>query len=296
VISVQKTILLDPTDGTRSTIISLSVAPRGGLIGCGASDGRVLLLDLKQRKVKQILQGHEGAIAAVSFLKDGARVVTSSWDRTTRLWPRKGGGEALILKHNSEVKALAVAGPAGKGAAGARDGEVKVFSLSTMKCIRNLQTHKSDVSGLAFTEDGKWLITTSWDGECKLWDVSKYEAEQTILSQGERVRSLALSGDDSRIFVGLHSGTILAIDREEPTNVTKIEGHNDLVSTLAVSQDGEYLASGGWDRKIVIWSLKNLRKKAKESILTGVTALSWDPKGERIYSADFSGTVTSWSL
>jgi WD40 repeat protein len=296
VISVQKTILLDPSNDTRSTVTSLSVAPKGGMIGCGTSDGRVLLVDLKRGKIKQTLQGHEGAIAAISFLKDGIRVVTSSWDRTTRLWLRKGSEEPLVLKHNSEVKALAVAGSAGKGAAGARDGEVKVFSLSSLKCIRNLQTHTSDVSGLAFTEDGKCLITTSWDGECKIWDVSKYEAEQTILSQGERVRSLALSRDDSRIFLGLHSGAILAINREEPTDIAKMEGHEDLVSTLAVSQDGEYLASGGWDRRIIIWRMKNLRKKTKESILTGVTALSWDPKGDHVYSADFSGTVTAWSF
>lgn len=272
------------------------MAPKGGSIGCGTSDGKVLLVNPKSGKVKRTLQGHEGAVAAISFLKDGARIVSSSWDKTTRLWPRKGDEEPIVLKHNSEVKALAVTGPAGKGAAGARDGEVKIFSLRTLKCIRNLQTHRSDVSGLAFTNDGKCLITASWDGECKIWDVSKYEADQTIVSQGERVRSLAISSDDSRIFIGLHSGIILAVSREDPKDITRMEGHKDLVSALAVNQDGSYLASGSWDRKIIIWTLKSLRKKATEAILSGITALSWDPKEPRVFSADFSGTVHSWRI
>ena len=288
-------VLLRPSNGSLTSVTSLSVAPKGGSIGCGTTDGRILLVDVKKGKIKQTIQGHDGAVAAVSILKDGSRIVSSSWDRTTRLWPKKGKEDPLILKHNSEVRALAIAGQAGKGAAGAKDGEVKIFSLGTLKCIRNLQTHRSDVSGLAFTDDGKCLVTTSWDGECKLWDVTKYEADQTILSQGERVRSMALSRDNTRIFLGLHSGTILVVNRDDPADVSRLEGHKDLVSALAVSPDGAYLASGGWDRKIIIWRMKSHRKKGTGEILSGVTALSWGPKDEKLYSADFSGTVNIWS-
>ncbi len=291
---MEKAVLLRPSNGSLTSVTSLSTAPKGGSLGCGTTDGRILLVDTKKGKIIQTIQGHEGAVAAVSILKDGSRIVTSSWDRTTRLWPKKGKEEPLILKHNSEVKALAIAGQAGKGAAGAKDGEVKIFSLGTLKCIRNLQTHRSDVSGLAFTDDGTGLITTSWDGECKLWDVSKYEADHTILSQGERVRAMALSKDDSRVFLGLHSGTILVVNREDPADVTRLEGHDDLVSALAISPDGAYLASGGWDRKVIVWRLKSNRKKNTGTILSGVTALSWGPKDGRLYSADFSGTVIAW--
>jgi WD40 repeat protein len=293
---LEKTVLLRPNSDIESMVTSLAVAPKGTSIGCGTSDGKVLLVNPKGGKVKRTLRGHEGAVAAISFLRDGVRVVSSSWDKTTRLWPKKRKEEPLVLKHNSEVKALSVSPPAGKGAAGARDGEVKVFSLSTLKCIRNLQTHQSDVSGLAFTSDGESLVTTSWDGECKLWDVSTYEAKDTVLSQGERVRSLAISRDDSRIFLGLHSGAILVVNREDSAEVKRLKGHKDLVSALAVSSDGSYLASGSWDRTIIVWRMKSLRKKATESTLSGITAISWNLQEHTMYSADFSGAVTSWKV
>lgn len=40
-------------------------------------------------------------------------------------------------------------------------------------------------------------------------------------------------------------------------NVKEFEGHTDHIFALAISSNGEYLASGGRDKKINIWSVKN---------------------------------------
>jgi WD40 repeat protein len=38
---------------------------------------------------------------------------------------------------------------------------------------RTLTGHSQDVVSIAFSPDGKMLASASWDGEVKLWDVSK---------------------------------------------------------------------------------------------------------------------------
>ncbi|TFG95522.1 hypothetical protein E4H12_13095, partial [Candidatus Thorarchaeota archaeon] len=140
------------------------------------------------------------------------------------------------------------------------------------------------------------LFTSSWDGECKIWNLGSYELETQLVSQNERIRSLAATQDGSKVALGLHSGKILMIDLEEPSKVKKIPGHTDVVASLSIDSTGERLVSGSWDRSIRIWSLNNNKEISSDKLLTGITAVKWAPKDEVIYSADFSGTVTSWNV
>lgn len=293
---MERRLLFRQNNGSQSSITSLSTSPKGRYLAAGTLDGRVLLIDTRSGKQIKEFCGHNGSISAVSFLDDGKHIVSTSWDCSTRLWKRTGKDEPLTLSHNSEVKALTTSDVASKGAAGARDGEVKVFSLSSLKCIRNLQAHSSDISGLAFTEDGNSLVTTAWDGECKIWDTSKYELQEPLLQQGVRVRSIALLPQSSRLFLGLHTGKILSFDIHTPNEILEMKGHKDLVSALAIHPSGAQLMSGSWDRTIRLWSLEDFTEKDSAKLLTGVNALSWASNGSLLYSADFSGSVYAWSL
>ena len=208
----------------------------------------------------------------------------------------KEKGEPSTLKHGSEVKSLATSQEIGKGAAGARDGEIKIFSLSTMKNLRNIQAHKSDISDMTIIGDTAQLVTSSWDGACKIWNLSSYEMETQLVSQKERIRALAATPDGSKVALGLHSGKILLIDIETPSEVKTLRGHTDIVSSLSIDSTGERLVSSSWDRSIRVWSLNSNKEIASDTLLAGITAVQWDPKDEIIYSVDFSGAITSWAL
>ncbi|MCK4817169.1 hypothetical protein KA005_15475, partial [bacterium] len=163
------------------------------------------------------------------------------------------------------------------------------------KCIRNIEAHQRDISGLAFTSDGSHLITASWDGSVKLWDMSSYEIVKNILRQKERIRSIALSPDDLYVHVGLHSGIIRSISIQNTRNKSEVSAHSDIVSALAVNPSGEYLASGSWDRTIKIWNVEDWSLHVSAKLRTGVTGLEWSSNG-MIFSTDFSGSLISWQL
>lgn len=243
-----------------------------------------------------MITGHEGKITGLSFVKDRYHILSCSWDNTTRLWNTKDNGDPLILKHGTEVKTLTISPELGKGVAGARDGEIKIFSLSTLKNLRNIQAHNSDISGLALLDDDAKLVTSSWDGECKLWDLSSYELETIIISQKERIRALASTPDGSKVALGMHSGKILVIDLDNPTTITNLLGHTDIVESLSIDSTGERLASGSWDRTFKLWSLNSNKEISSGSLLAGITAIDWGLNDEVVYSADFSGAITSWSI
>jgi WD40 repeat protein len=293
---LEKTVLYKHTNGLISPLTCLSVDSKGRFIVCGNTDSNILVIDIRSGKVKNTITGHEGTISATLFVGDKNRVLSSSWDNTTRLWESKGNDEPTILKHGSEVKALALTLDQEKGAAGSRDGEVKVFSLHTLKSMRNLQAHGTDITGLSFINDGSKLVTSSLDGECKIWDLSSYEVERTLEKCQDNIRAITTNQDSTRLVLGLRSGKILSIDLENPDKVGKLVGHSDIVGALSIDSTGERLVSGSWDRSIRIWSLNTLKEISKGALLSGITAVEWDPKNEVVFSTDFSGTITSWSI
>ncbi len=259
-------------------------------------DGQILLFDSISGKSKRGIVGHDGSISAVSFTGKSNSIISCGWDKTTRLWDTRSKEEPIVLKHASEVKAMATSVPSGKGASGARDGEIKVFSLSSLKCVKNLQAHKSDISGIVLLDEDKKMVTSSYDGDCKIWDLSSYESTKTLVEQQARIRSIASLGDGSSVFLGQHDGTILRISTENVDDKTEMLGHTDIVGTMSIDPSGKFLASGSWDTTLRIWSLDDFKEIALGKLVTGIASLAWSTKEHVVYSADFSGSVTSWSF
>jgi len=289
-------VLFRQDNGQLSTLTCLSVDAKGRYLVCGTADSRLFVVDIRSGKIKCTITGHEGAITATAFAGDKNKVLSCSWDNTTRLWDTRSSEDCTVLKHGSEVKALAVALDQGRGAAGSRDGEVKVFSLNTLKSMRNLQAHGTDITGLAFINEGSKLVTSSLDGECKIWDLSSYEVALKLNKVRESIRAITTNVDSSKLVVGLRSGKILSVDLENPKKPVELVGHSDIVGALSIDSTGERLASGSWDRTLRIWSLNSLKEISTGSLLSGITAVEWAPNDEVVFSTDFAGTVTSWSI
>ncbi|MHA2133399.1 MAG: WD40 repeat domain-containing protein [Candidatus Thorarchaeota archaeon] len=286
-----------PPPTKASPLTCISVHSNGRRAACGTQDGRIFLITTSTGKLQLSLEAHEALVASVKFVGKGSKLVSCSWDSSTRLWSLgKKPIETALMNHDAQTKVLAVTSTSTKGAVGARDGVIKVFSKENLKCLRNIDAHRTDISGLAFTSDSSKLISTSWDGESKLWNASTCELVRTIKKQKERIRSVAITPDDSRVFLGLHSGDIVSVSLEGKSKPITFKGHTDIVSSLSVDPSGRYLVSGGWDRSIRIWSLETMSLLCRENLWTALTSHEWGPRGERIYSAHASGALAVWDL
>ena len=294
---MKKTILFRPTGTQIPPLTCMAVDPRGKRVACGTMDSQIFILDSVSGNQKRVLKGHEAAVSAVAFIDGGKGLLSTSWDCTTRRWTSTGPARDMpVIRHNSEVKALTVGTEKARGAAGSRDGEVKVFYSRSMKTYRNIQAHRTDVSGLAFAQDESVLVTASWDGESKIFDLSSFELSAILTKQKERIRSIAVTHDSSSVFLGLHNGIILSIDPENPKDVIEMAGHSDIVTSLAIDPSNTYLASGSWDRSVRVWSIKRRRVKNQDRLLTGISSIGWNPKGSGFYTTDYSGAVTYWDF
>lgn len=97
----------------------------------------------------------------------------------------------------------------------------------------------------------------------------------------------------------------LAYVRGVKTNIAaeKQHGHIDIILSLAASPDGKYVATGGADKRLIIWSAEDLRPlKTFSSHRDAVTGLSFAPAtsqpgvGSQLFSASMDRCLKTYSL
>ncbi|GAB5587293.1 pre-rRNA processing protein [Umbelopsis nana] len=131
--------------------------------------------------------------------------------------------------------------------------------------IRQCRGHQLAVTGVAMTENGKFLYTASKDGSIIKWD--------------------ALTMTKLHTFPGGRKG------------VKDFTGHTDSILCLALSSDGQYLASGGKDKAIHIWSVaENKHIVAFKQHKDSVASLSFRKGANQLYSASHDRTVKLWNV
>lgn len=292
---LEKQVIYQQESAKQIPLTCLSIDAVGEYAACGTTEGPILLINLEEGTLLKTLTGHEDVVSQVRFVGKGRHLLSSSWDGTTRRWSlQKTKKEPRLLKHHSEVKSLAISEDEKKGAAGARDGEVKVFSVKHMKCIRNMQTDDFDLSGLHFTHGDSQLLITSWNGTCRTWDLKDYELLSTLREENNRVRCLRTTSDETRAILGLHDGRIVVFSIADPSDMLTLEAHTDWITDLTVISD-DRLVSSSWDRTVRVWSLDTEQQRAQEELWSGVSSVQWCGACEKLFTTDFSGSLIAWS-
>ncbi|MBD3408009.1 MAG: hypothetical protein GF411_17955 [Candidatus Lokiarchaeota archaeon] len=293
---MQATTIYLPTSSQIVPLTCVSVSPTKNLVAVGSLDGQIIIINSKTRKPRLALSGHEKMISSLLFIENGSHLLSSSWDGTARMWlASKKFKESHLLRHSCDIKALAVDSTISKAVAGTRDGLVKLFSLKKLKCIRNLHFHRRDISGLAFYAGDSKLITASWSGKCNLWDLSSYELVENIFQSDNRIRSLAISPEHTKAALGLHNGSVVILDLVNDRKPIILDGHTDVVSSISFNPSDSSLLTSSYDTTIQLWA-NDFSESIHQKLPTGVSGVSWDSKGKKFYTTEFSGALKCWTI
>src|SRR6266511_4167538 len=131
-------------------------------------------------------------------------------------------------------------------------GEWKVWDAATGELLHDLRGHAKEVVGVAFSPNGRQLVSASGDHTIRVWDLADGREVQR-LEHTEAARSVVFSPDGKLLLSGGYDGV-----RVWDAGTGKPLGAFPQLGTLvAVSPDGKYLASDqpGGAR---VWSLARI--------------------------------------
>jgi hypothetical protein len=108
-------------------------------------------------------------VADAAFTPDGRAVVTASADRVT-VWEAVTGGERI---HSKGGARLVCCLPDGRFLATADGAVIRLLDPRTGDEFGRLKGHDAEVWALAFTRDGKSLVSGSADSTALVWDAAR---------------------------------------------------------------------------------------------------------------------------
>ena len=267
-----------------------------------------------------------GRYCVISFLNTGAG------RDTVRFW-----NEETLASFTSESRLVsAAASPDGRlFATGGWDRTITLWSVETEKSIRILSGHTGEINALAFSFDGRLLVSGgayNWihqkgedgsinhssrfsaimgdedgtvrhyyaddnhvDKMAKVWEVSTGANIATLENQ-DAVREVAFSLDGTRLATASRKHVNLWCTKTwQP--VTTLETVE--VESLAFSFDSTRLAIGGtWpEQRIQIWDVeKGQRITELSGHKSDVESVAFSPDGHLLASGGFDGVIYLWDI
>ncbi len=160
-----------------------------------------------------------------------------------------------------------------------------------------LRGHTEVIYGIAFTPDGKYVVTGSGDKTVKVWETATGKEFKTFSGPAGHqslVLGVAVSPDGALIASGGsdNSAKLWDFPLTSPLrNIAKSEG----TGALAVSPDGTRLAGGGKDGNIRIWNIADGKELFNLAGHAGpVAGVAFSPNGQLLVSAGSDRTVRFW--
>ncbi len=172
---------------------TVAVSPDGKWIATGKEDGSVKLFTFPDGKPGPTIAAAKGAVRALRFSADSAKLVCGSADKSLTLWNVADGKQVATVTTPTEVNAVAWLGE--KIASGGADGIIRVWDASLAN-PKELAGHKGAVTALDSTPTQ--LVSGGADGSVQLWDTEK--GKSTVQAKhGAAVTAVAIRADGKRI-------------------------------------------------------------------------------------------------
>jgi len=108
---------------------------------------------------------------------------------------------------------------------------------------------------MSFSRDGQTIVTGSWDGMVKVWDMKTGMLLQKMTAHAGQVNAVTINQQKNLIISGAADNLILIWDPVNNKIVMELKGHAAPITTLIASYDGTRLYSLSEDGMFKVWDL-----------------------------------------
>lgn len=172
----------------------------------------------------------------------------------------------------------------------------QILKLESSKILKG-DLKKDYINTIAFSPDGKYVVSGCTDKTVRIWDVATGAEIKKLEGHNGPVRSVAFSPDGKYVVSGSYDQTVRIWDIATGKATHTYTGHNHWITSVAYSPDGINVASGSNDITARIWEVESKQEmhtleEHKDAV--GSVAFS-SPDGKYLVTGD-RNTVRIWDV
>jgi WD40 repeat protein len=261
--------------GHTGLVLAVAVSRDGSRIASGGLDRTIKLWDLPtseapagdekpaegaaapDAKIEPTasLTGHGDAVYGLAFDETGARLFSTSNDKTARVWDveKKQAVATLSNTANGTLYGIDVAADGGRLVVAGADNSVRLFDTKKNTQIRRFTGPEYALYDVALSPDGKTIAAGGMGlgGErpVYLWDVEREEPTKRLVGHADDCYAVAFNAAGDRLLTVGYAGAVKIWDvaKGEPVFETELGG---VTYSGTYAPDGTRIAVCGSDGKV----------------------------------------------
>lgn len=204
------------------------------------------------------IAGHEDRITSASFNHSNTQIVTSSHDKTSRLWDARTGRELLWLKgHQDWVRTAAFNRDDSLILTASDDTTARIWCARTGRELRCLVGHYYSLLGAIFNHAGTIVATCSTDGTLRVWSVETAEQLHQLNSAESWTCCPSFSPSDDMLLAGTGDGFATIMDTQTGEEITRLIGHRSWLHSAHFDKLGAKAITASEDGTSRIWEVSS---------------------------------------
>ena len=295
--------------GHRSRVTGAVFSPDGRSVLTASDDktARLWSAGTETNTQMAVLAAHTGSAGRAVFSPDGRRALTASDDNSVRLWDAEAGRQ--IATFTRAGSGMAAFSPDGRLVAIPDNNTVVVRDANTgEREDRIFQGHSAAVQSVAFSADGRRIVTASDDRTARVWDLQTGGQIAALTEHTAPVRSAVFSPDGLRVVstqMPQRSGNVTIVTSNDSVAllwdalsgrvILRFEGDMVQLYDATFSPDGKRIVTASGDNTARIWDAATGKPIA---VLSGhsdsVLSAAFNSRGDKIVTASADETVRVW--
>ena len=294
---------------TDKPIKALAFSPDGKLLAIGSEDGVLRVIDFDTGKAVYTSPSRNVRIERVAFSPNGKLVAVGDSNSQIAVYVPQAKANQIAMGVQGvdtlEVMGVAFGSDGASVFSGGRDGKVRLTAGpgpdgtsagNTATKLRDFIGHSGPVTGLAVTNDGKFLVTSSEDKTVRVWDVTSGKQLRSFQGHMTKATAVAVRGDGKQVASASDDGAVRVWDLNTVDDHRAMKESAESLWAVAVSPNGKRVAAAGADKKVRVYDPETGKLEATLDAGAAMTALAFLPDSNLLVAGGGDKVVKVWDV